>query len=358
MLAAVTPVLPVLTALAQDPPVSAGPHAPAAPLFASHDPLTFSIEAPLSTIFKDRGEERDERPATLIVAGSDGQPVRLDVDIRTRGKTRSERRICEFPPLRLDFNREGKGTAFEGQNALKLVVHCQDGRPEYDQYVLQEYLIYRMYNLLTELSFKARLARVTYVDTDGKRDAVTRNAFLLEDVDDMAARNGWQALRVGAVPPHLVDPRSIALVGVFQYLIGNPDWSLFTVEPTEENCCHNTVPIGAESGPIFSVPYDFDISGIVNTRYADRLFNPAERNLGIRRVRERAYRGLCASAAHLPAIFALFNEKRDAIYALYREQPGLDAEVAKETLEYVDAFYETINDPAKRERAVDRRCIG
>jgi hypothetical protein len=359
ILAPLTPVaLVVITALAQEPPPTAGPQAPVAPLFASHDLLTFAIEAPLSTIFKDRGKERHERPAKLILPGSDGQPVRLDVDIRTRGKTRAERRICEFPPLRLDFDTAAHGTVFEGHNDLKLVTHCQDGRAEYEQYVLQEYLVYRVYNLLTDLSFRARLARVTYVDTDGKRDAVTRYAFLLEDVDAMAARNGWQALRVPAVPPHLVNPRSIALVGVFQYMIGNPDWSLFTVEPGEEACCHNTVPIGAESGPIFSVPYDFDVSGIVNTRYADRLFGPEQRNLGIRRVRERAYRGLCASAQHLPEIFALFNPKRDAIYALYREQPGLDAGVAKATLEYLDAFYDTINDPRKVEREFAKRCMG
>jgi len=359
ILAPVTLVaLVMMTALAQEPHPTARPAAPAAPLFASHDLLTFTIEAPLSTIFKDRGTERTERPAKLIIPGSDGQPVRLDVAIRTRGKTRAERRICEFPPLRLDFDIAGHGSVFERQNDLKLVTHCQDGRSEYDQYVLQEYLVYRMYNLLTDLSFNARLARVTYVDTEGKRDPVTRYAFLLEDVDAVAARNGWKALRIPAVPPQIVDPQILALVGVFQYLIGNPDWSLFTVEPGEDACCHNTVPVGAESGPIFSVPYDFDISGIVNTRYADRLFGPETRNLGIRRVRERAYRGLCASAGHLPGVFGLFNQKRDAIYALYREQPGVNAEVAKETVEYLDAFYETINDPRKVEREFANRCIG
>jgi hypothetical protein len=281
----------------------------------------------------------------------------LDVDIRTRGKTRAERRICEFPPLRLDFDRAAHGTVLERQNDLKLVTHCQDRR-EYQQYVLSEYLVYRMYNLLTDLSFRARLNRVSYVDTDGKRDSVTRYAFLLEHVDAVAARNGWKALRIPAVPPHLVNPQSIALVGVFQYLIGNPDWSLFTVEPGEEACCHNTVPIGAGSGPIFSVPYDFDVSGIVNTRYADRLFGPEQRNLGIRRVRDRAYRGFCASADQLPGLFSVFNQNRAAIYALYREQVGLDADVAKSTLEYLDAFYDTINDPGKAERELAARCVG
>ena len=345
------------TALAQAPPGSAGPRAPVAPLFASDEVLTFTIEAPLTTIFKDRGDERREQEAKVILPGSDGRNVTVGVDVRTRGKSRAARAICEFPPLRLDFDNAKHGTVFDRQNDLKLVTHCQDKRSEYDQYVLQEYLVYRMYGLLTEQSFKVRLARVTYIDTEGKRDAVTRHGFLIEPVEDMAERNGWQALELPAVPPQLVDPRSVALVALFQYLIGNPDWSLFTIEPDEKACCHNTVPIGAESGPIFSVAYDFDVSGIVNTRYADRLFAPETRDMGIRRVRERAYRGFCASASHLPELFALFNQKREAIYATYRTQPGLDPEVVKETVEYLDAFYDTINDPKKVERELSRKCV-
>jgi hypothetical protein len=359
ILAGLTSVILVSSAaLAQASLAAAGPRAPVAPLFASHDPLVFTIEAPLTTIFKDRGKERNERPAKLILPATGGQPTALKVDIRTRGKTRADRRTCEFPPLRLDFDTAGGGTVFESQNALKLVTHCQDGRAEYDQYVLQEYLVYRVYNLLSDISFKVRLARVTYVDTDGKREAVTRNGFLVEDVDDVAARNGWQALRVPAVPPQISDPPTLALVEVFMYFIGNPDWSLFTIEPGEESCCHNTVPIGAGDGPVFSIPYDFDIAGIVNTRYADRLFAPQTRNMGIRSVRDRAYRGLCGSADHLPAVFALFNQKREAIYALYREQPGLHPEVLKETVEYLDAFYEAINDPKKVKREFTDRCVG
>ena len=148
------------------------------------------------------------------------------------------------------------------------------------------------------------------------------------------------------------------LLKTFEYFVGNPDWSVFTIEPGEDACCHNTVPIGAGDGPVFSVPYDFDIAGIVNTRYADRLFVPESRNMGIRRVRERAYRGLCASADHLQGVFALFNQKREAIYALYREQPGLHPEVLKETVEYLDAFYDAINDARKVKREFTDRCLG
>jgi hypothetical protein len=328
----------------------------AAPLFASHEPLTFTIEAPLGAIFKERGKERKEHPGKLILPGVDGQSATLNVQVRTRGKTRAERRICEFPPLRLDFDSKGTGTVFEGQNDLKLVTHCQSGRAEYEQYVLQEYLVYRTYNLLTDVSFTPRLARITYVDTDAKRDTITRYGFLIEPVDVVAARNGVQALRIPAVAPHLADPSSVTLVEVFQYLVGNPDWSAFSLEPGEEACCHNTVPVGAESGPIYSVPYDFDIAGIVNTRYADRLFGTPERKMGIRTVRQRVYRGLCWSEQHLADAFALFNQKREAIYALYRAQPELHPEILEETLEYLDAFYDTINDPQKVKREFTSKC--
>jgi hypothetical protein len=346
----------VTTALAQDAQPAPRPRAAVAPLFASHDAMALTIEAPLTSIFKERGKERTERPSRLTLTGSDGKPVTLNVDIRTRGKTRLDRRTCEFPPHRLDFDTAGAGTVFEGQNDLKLVTHCQDGRPEHEQYVLQEYLVYQIYNLLTDISFKARLVRVTYVDTDAKREAVTRYAFLLEDDKAVASRNGWKALRIPAVPPQVVDPQYLSLVGAFEYMIGNLDWAVFTKEPDEDTCCHNTVPIGTDAGPVFPVPYDFDVAGIVNTRYADRLFGPEQRNLGIRRVRDRVYRGLCASAEQLPATFALFNQKRDAIYALYREQPGLKAEIVKETLEYLDEFYDTINDPRKVKREFTERC--
>ena len=345
-------LVPILFLLA----LPQGASEPRTPLFASHEPLTFTIEAPLTSIFKERGKERNEHAGRLILAGTDGQPATLKVQVRTRGKTRAERRICEFPPLRLDFDSAGTGTVFEGQNDLKLVTHCQSGRAEYEQYVLQEYLVYRMYNLLTDVSFTPRLARITYVDTDAKRDTITRYGFLLEPVEAVAARNGVQALRIREVTPHLANPSSVTLVEVFQYLIGNPDWSAFGLEPGEDACCHNTVPVGAETGPIYSVPYDFDIAGIVNTRYADRLFGTPERNMGIRSVRQRVYRGLCWSEQHLADAFALFNQKREVIYALYRGQPELHPEILKETIEYLDEFYDTINDPRKVKREFTSKC--
>ncbi|MBI2073207.1 MAG: hypothetical protein HYT81_09295 [Gemmatimonadetes bacterium] len=334
--------------------------AASAPVFASHDPLRLTLEAPLNTIFRHRDQESEEYPGTLTHHQADGQDAKLNVKIRTRGKTRLTRRICEFPPLRLNFEKgQVASTTFRGQDKLKLAVHCQSNRAEYEQYVLQEYLVYRVFNLLSDLSFRARLTRTTYVDTDGKLDTLTRFGFLIEDDEMVAARHGWRVLTTQVVPPEMAEQYYLALIEVFQYLIGNPDWSAFNAEPGEDKCCHNTRAIGDPGeGPVFSVPYDFDISGLVNTRYADQLFKPADRNLGIRSVRDRIYRGLCSSAASLPKVFALFNEQKEAIYQLYREQPDLDPKVAQETIKYLDEFYETINDPRRVERDHQRSQAG
>jgi hypothetical protein len=326
------------------------------PLFASAEPLTIVIEAPFDSIFRERGAESPEFEGKLTV-NEGGRAIPLEVQLRTRGLTRLRRDVCEFPPLSVDFDREDvEPTVFAGQNRIKLNVHCQSDR-DYEQYVLQEYLAYRIFNLLSDMSFRVRLARVTYVNTLERGDTLTRPAFWIEHQDMLAARNGVRAVNVAAVPPEFTDPAFLALTEVFEYLVGNPDWSAFGKGPGEEECCHNTQPIGdAVRGPVFPVPYDFDVTGLVNTRYADRVFAPAERGLGITRVGQRVYRGICPSRALLPATFQLFNEKRDAIHALYREQAELDPDVLKRSLEYVDEFYETINDPRRAEREIHRRC--
>jgi hypothetical protein len=329
----------------------------AAALFASHDLLALTIEAPLTTIFKDRGQESEEHPGTVSYVNAEGTAVTVPVDIRTRGKTRLQPKICRFPPVRLDFpSDEVEGTLFAGQDKLKLVTHCQDGRPEHEQYVLQEYLIYRTYNLLTDLSLRARPAHITYIDTDGERDTLTRYAFLIEDEDAMAARGGWEVLHVPQVPPEYMDPTQLSLVEIFQFMIGNTDWSAFKGEPGRDECCHNSKPIGDMAGPVFAVPYDFDITGLVSTRYANRLFRDNLEQLGLRNVRQRYYRGLCMSQPYLDQIFQLLNEKREAIYALYREQEALEPEIIEKSLEYYDDFYEIINDEGKVRREFERNC--
>lgn len=341
-------------AAAQEVPDSVRRAAESAPLFATHDLLEIAIQAPFNPIFRERGQESEEYDGVVSYYPDPvvDSLVNIDVEIRTRGRFRLQRNICEFPPLRLDFPKDDVGgTVFAGQDKLKLVTHCDDDRREYEQYVLLEYLAYRIYNLLTPFSFRVRQLRVTYLDAESRRDVMARYGFLIEDEDMLAARLGYQSLSIPQILPGQVDQRQIAIFELFQYLIGNTDWSAFRAAPDEDECCHNTKLIGFSWGPVYPVPYDFDWSGLVNARYA----RPDPR-VGVRSVRQRRFWGVCRPQEELEAVVPLFNERRDAIDALVRGQEGLTEDRVEETIEYLDEFYEVINDPQRFEREVVRRC--
>ncbi len=331
--------------------------AQSAPLFESHEIATWTIRAPLGQIFEHRGDDAEEYPGVITVVEPDGTHE-VEVDIRTRGRSRLDTGICRFPPLRLDFPRSRvEGTLFEGQNRIKLVTHCQDDRPEHEQYVLLEYLAYRVLNVLTDYSFRVRLARISYEDSDGAREPITRYGFVIEHEETVAERTGWRYLVTPVVPPDAVDPASVAVVELFQYLIGNTDWSAFKADRGSDECCHNVKPIGAPVGPVFALPYDFDVSGLVNTRYANRLFRGNLEELGLRNVRQRLFRGLCRSAPLWPMVATRFVDRRPEIEALFREQEGLDPEIARESLEYVADFYDVVGDEDRMRRTFQRECI-
>jgi hypothetical protein len=322
-----------------------------APLFGSHDVLELRIEAPLTTIFKDRSQESEYQPGTVSYIDDSGDSVVLDVRLRTRGYFRLKPRTCGFPNLHINFRRrQVENTVFAGLNRVSIVAHCQDNRPEYEQFTLQEYLIYRTFNLLTDNSVRVRLARATWVDSDGERDTLTKYMFILEPFEMVAARHGWEVLEVPAVPPSEHDHFGLPLVEVFQFLIGNTDWSPFQ-KSTDGSCCHNGKLIGTMAGPVFLVPYDFDWSGVIDAPYA----RPAP-EVGVSDVRQRRYWGICRPPEEFLPVFDLFNERRAAIYDLWRGQEGLEQRRLQRTLDYFDQFYEIINNSGKTRREIVMKC--
>lgn len=319
-----------------------------APLFASTAPVHLTLIADFKQLRKDRDAESEYRPATIVIDGGDT----LELRVRTRGNFRLDKNNCQFPPLRLNFKKKGvAGTVFEGQDKLKLVGHCNDGREEYEQYVLKEYSIYRIFNEMSPMSFRARLVEMTYIDTSGDKDPITKPGFIIEDKDHMAMRNGWQFVSAPVIPPEFVDPEQMKMVEVFHYLIGNLDWDPFLAEPDETECCHNQKPIGTAQGPIYTIPYDFDMAGLVNARYAKP---PA--GFRIRRVTDRRFNGLCRPEGEMDATLDMFVDQRDAIYAIYSDIPGMTTETREKVTEYLDKFYEVLDDPKKRENEFVKRC--
>ena len=330
----------------------------AQPLFESHEIVDFRIATDLQTLIRDIGKDRgdyqfegeEEHRATLSYVDAAGNTVTLQVTAETRGHFRRSRKNCNFPPLRLDFDKpefdEGQldGTLFENQNKLKLVAHCQDKRDEYEQFVLQEYLIYRTYDLLSDMSFRVRLVRMTYVDTAGKRDSLTKYAFFLEDEDLMAARNGGPLLRQQGIHPLDLEYGAGTLVAVFQYMMLSTDWSVSGL--------HNIELIGPVQGMVYPVPFDFDWAGIIATPYAK-----PDPQLRLRSVRDRWYVGYCRSEADLSQAFQVFNGQQQAIYELHRNQEGLEERKLKRMLEDYDKFYNVISRPQEVQRTILRQCI-
>ena len=338
-------------ALVAAPGVAQGP-----PLFASEDVLHFTIEAPLEDIFRHRDQESEEYPGVIVVdAGTTLDTV--DVDIRTRGRSRLDRSICRFPPLRLDFpTSRVEGSVFEGQDKVKLVTHCRDD-DDYEQDVLEEALVYRAFNLLTDRSFRVRVARITYVDTRGDDDPRIRYGFLIEHEDAVAERLGLKYVVTPSVSPDYSDPDHLALLEVFQYMMGNADWSAFSADPGSEECCHNTKPVGATVGPIFALPYDFDVTGFVRSRYAERLFRGNLERLGLRDLRDRRFRGLCQSEDRWPEVMDLMVARRGAIEGMIRGQEGLEDDVREDALEYLGEFYDLLDDREKALGTFREECI-
>lgn len=328
-------------------PWEAADQAPAPPLFATHDVLFLTIVADFRQLQRDRGEDRVEHPAWIFVTGPDGSSDSLAVQLRTRGHFRLQRRNCGFPPLRVNIRTSGAtGTLFEGQGKLKLVVHCQDRRDRYEQYVLQEYLAYRVYNLLTPASFRVRLAQITYVDTGRNSSRRTKWAFFIEDEDRLLARIGATIVDEGEIEMHqdLLDYEQATMFAMFQYLIGNVDWSV--------SARHNVFTVAYAGRQPIAIPFDFDWSGVVNASYA----SPPP-NTPIRRVTDRLFVSPCRSEYDFQAVFSLLREKRQAIDDLYTTRSELEEGQRRRVRQYYDKFYETIDDARRVDRVFVRGCF-
>ena len=330
-----------------------------APLFTSHDALELTIEADFHTIRREdrKQDSKEERPAVLRWTTADGSTGSLDIQVRTRGNFRLSRRNCDFPPLRLNLKKGStKGTLFEGQDKLKLVVTCKLGQDYWEQYVLLEYMAYRTLNVLTDISFRVRLAKVTYVDTSGEDDTFTRYAFLIEDAEMMALRQPAQVIEwvAGQLHPSQVEKHQAIIDDVYQYMIGNTDWAALR-GPDPKECCHNIKLIGPE--PLGSdqfvvpVPYDFDSSGLVDARYAA----PHEA-LGLKSVTDRLYRGYCMHNETLESARQQVLRQEAAIRGLVANEGRLSSSTKKKAGRYLEDFFEIAEDPDKFEKNITEHC--
>ncbi len=293
------------------------------------------IDLTLSTDIRElQNSKGDEvyQPAEVAFRFADSTVINENIRIAARGHFRRE--TCVIPPLLLNFKNE-TSPKLSSLGKLKLVIGCGSTTAD-EQLILKEYLAYKIYNLLTPKSFRARLVKVNYKDTKNKLKPFSQFAFFIEDDDDMADRNGCEKREKAQFLTESTDRPTMTMVAVFEYMISNGDWSV----PNN----HNTKLIFQKNEQTvpYVVPYDFDHSGFVNAGYA--LPNEL---LGTETVTERVYRGFPRTMEELEATFEIFRKNKDAITNLIMNFSLLASKTRKESVSYLNDFYTTINN--KRE---------
>jgi len=313
------------------------------PLFASHEPLVLTLKADFKAVNKDRDENSATRYAATVSVGAD-PAAPIPAELGSRGHFRLRQGSCSWVPLRVQFKKKDTaGTVFEGQSSLKLVTHCRDNN-DFEQHVLREYLPYRVYGLVSPIAFRARLAKIAYVDAASGKPLATRYGMFIEDDSDVARRALARSIELPRTLFKDLEPESLTTMALFEYMIANTDISILKL--------HNVKLMVTEQRTIYPVPYDFDFSGLVDTPYA----NP-DPKLGIATVRERIYRGPCRSQAEFEAVLGKFRAKKADILALYDSLPDLNAGYRKGARSYLEDFYSIIERPDRVKRALVDGCV-
>ncbi len=320
-------------------------------LFRSNDVLEVTISAPFKTLMNKRSNEED-LPGKLSYVDEAGATVEFDIGVRARGLFRRQKRVCPFPPIRLNIKKsEAKDTLFRKQDKLKLVTHCRNGSERYEQVAMREYLAYRFLNELTDFSFRVRLLRITYVNTDRSDDEEIRYGFVIEHRDRLAKRIDLPRLEIKHTSVASLASDHTNLASVFQYFIANTDYSPIASAP-DSFCCHNGNLFGKVGQPYYSIPYDFDMAGLVDAPYAEP--NP---QFTIRNVRQRLYRGRCQNNGHLPDSLQQFRDKKETFYSMVENMADLSNVSKNGMYVLIDRFYDLINDPDDVEKKMVRKCV-
>ncbi|MCP4551751.1 MAG: hypothetical protein GY834_06865 [Bacteroidetes bacterium] len=300
------------------------------PLFQSDEILSLTLEADFKSVFAVK-DDSTYFPVVLLYTDAANNKREFVMEVRTRGKTRRE--ICKTPPLRLRFPKDiTEKSAFDGQRAIKLVTHCKQPNV-YEQNTILEYLIYRAFNLLTDSSFKVRPAIISYVYTGKKKKTVDKFAFFVERDKHVAERIQGVEIETVKIHPNRLNVFHTSLMDMFQYMIGNTDYSAFEY--------HNVKLMGDKTGrlPAIAIPYDFDWCGLVKASYAE-----PNSKLNIENVTDRLYRGFKKSPEVVNRTIKIFNQNKVGIYQLFNDFKMLSKGEKKRVIKYLDEFYWIIND--------------
>ena len=294
-------------------------------LFTSDKVLNISLRFDVTEYMRNKSRE-DYLDATLTYHINEKDSINKELKLRSRGISRLS--ICNFPPISLNFKKGDLKTDLQKKiEKIKLVTHCNKGNEEY---LFREFIVYKLYNALTDYSFRVRLVKINYINTARKNKVIDTYAFLIEPLNMLTERTNSYEVENMKLSQKFIDPEIMDRVSLFSFMIGNTDWSV----PGQHNVRIISMYNEDNSGKGGLVPYDFDYSGLVNTHYA----LPSE-FLGLKSVRERFYLGACRTDEEYKERLQQFTDKKAEFYRIINEFEYLTEKDKKQMTGYLDEFY-------------------
>ncbi len=268
------------------------------------------------------------QPATITFEDAEGNEQTWEMKIRPRGRFR--RRVCTFPPVKINFNKSDlKARNYKKHDELKLVTHCSDEKGSREN-LLREYLAYQLYEVVSPVYYRTQLLQIKYIDREN-RIRKKRFGILLEDKKELAARLDAELCEdCYSQPESSFKKDNLRILSLFQYMIGNSDWSLAMLRNLK-------LLKDEETGKFYGAPYDFDFSGLVNASYAR-----PDQTKGISNVRQRIFLGMAESDKELEETIAHFQSKRKAIMDTIDSFQLLSKSSRRYIKKYIEAFYEQL----------------
>jgi len=295
-------------------------------LFEGDEPIEMTLRFDLNTYLRKKPKE-DYLKANMTFNFSESDSLTADIKLRTRGEYRNIN--CYFAPIQLNFNKVDFG--YDDLNEIskiKLVAQCETSR-DYEYYLLKEYLTYKLFNVLTDTSFRVRLLIINYIDTENRRKPVRQYGFFIEPVEMVAARLNLLQTKQ-ALNQKYISEKVMDRLAIFNYMIGNYDWGI----PGEHNVkIFRPTTFSMNNKPI-AIPYDFDWTGIVNASYAI----PAD-NVGIANIRVRVFAGICRPREVYERALLEFRANEEEIFRIINEFPYLNQSTKKDMAGYIEDFY-------------------
>jgi len=297
-------------------------------LFTNEEILELSLRFDITKY--QRKKPKDEYlDAVLTYHISKTDSINKDVRLKSRGEFRNG--YCNFPPIALNFKKTDFGKKdLDKIGKIKLVTHCESHNEEN---LFKEYLVYKLFNVLTDTSFRVRLVKINYINTSKETRPIRTYAFFIEPLDLLAERIGSIPVDLNSLNQANILPSYMDRMAIFFYMIGNSDWSV----PNQHNCKILAQPSSARPDLGIVIPYDFDYTGFVNAGYAV----PPE-GLGIESVRERIYLGICRNEEQYLNALQEFIDKKEAFYEVINEFSLLGESSKKDLVRFMDGFYREI----------------